>query len=620
MKVSDDELEKLLRETSVMEIKRVLVGRAMVPTLSQASKLRKHIQSLSSERKAIRLGIVHTYTSELLDPWLHFSAALNQLSLDIYHAPYGVTVQEAGEFSGLSAHTPDITLLLLTVEDLHPDLKLPTACITSSDRTNILREIQSGLHGMIRRFRDGVRGQIIVTLLPNPKPPGLGLYDAMAENSEIQWWSQAKGTLANDLRKNFSAVSYLDLDQISVNVGIKNFFDTRLWYSSAFPFATEGALALSNAITSMTAAIHLPRAKVIVTDADNTLWGGVIGEDGINGIALGPDYPGRVYVDFQKKLLCLQQRGFLLALCSKNNPEDVSEVFQNHPHQLLNDEHFAAQRVNWLPKPDNIASIAQELNLGLDAFIFVDDSDYECSAVRHALPEVEVVQVPSRPVEIPGCLDELARLEIVSLTAEDLEKTAMYTQERLRKTQLQSLTATGGSIDDYLISLNMRMTVGIDDSSLVARLAQLTQKTNQFNLTTQRYSETDISGMINSDRFSVYHFSLVDNFGSSGIVGLAIVEQISKKTARLDTFLMSCRVIGRLAEQAFLNTILRNQKSKGVTEFTAQYIPTRKNSLVENFLPLNGFEQSAQGQYVIRLHHDPDQLNNVFPISIEGPN
>jgi len=619
MKISDDQFEKLLVAPSIHDIKRELALRGMAPTLAQANKLRQHIQALPYDLKSVRLAIVHTYTSELLNPWLHVSAALNQLRLDIYHAPYGVTYQEADSTSALAAHKPDVTLLLLTREDLHPSFQMPAACINVSDRQDILNQVQQGLHGLVRRFRDSVGGQIIVTLLPNPSPPGLGLYDAMAEHSEDRWWNQIRTTVVSDLRGQFSGVSYLDLDQMVMRVGRNHFFDTRLWYSSVFPFSPAGAMAVCDGITSLAAAIHLPRAKVIAVDADNTLWGGVIGEDGMNGIALGQEYPGRAYQDFQKKLLCLQQRGFILVLCSKNNPEDVAEVFQNHPHQILKNEHFAAQRVNWLPKPDNLRSMAQELNLGLDAFVFVDDSDYECSAVRHAMPEVEVIQVPARPVEIPACLDALARLEVVSLTAEDLEKTAMYTQERLRKSQRERLAETGGSIEDYLKSLDMRMTIGRDDPSLVARLAQLTQKTNQFNLTTRRYSEEDISGMISGDHHSVYHFSLEDNFGSSGIVGLAIVEIGAGADARIDTFLMSCRVIGRLAEQAFLHAVMRDLKSRGVTQIVAEYIPTRKNVLVERFLPDNGFSASTDGRYCRDMREFvAGELHN-FPMTIEGP-
>jgi FkbH-like protein len=619
MKISDKQLETLLTARSAQALKSLLAQRNLVPSLAQASKLQQHISTFQEVRKTVRLGIVHTYTSELLDPWLHFSAALNQLSLDIYHAPYGVTLQEATTSSGLAEHSPDITLLLLTREDLHPALQMPAACIQLADKPGIHEQWQQALNRLVSRFRDTVEGRIILTFLPSPASPGLGLYDGMAENSETHWWNQIKAELTSNLRDNFSGVTYLDMDQLVMQIGYDNFFDKRLWYSSKFPFTPDGAFTISNAVTTLAAAIHLTKAKVVVLDADNTLWGGVIGEDGINGIALGQDYPGKVYVDFQKRILSLQQRGFILALCSKNNPDEVSEVLRRHPHQLLKDEHFAAQRINWLPKPDNLKSIAQELNLGLESFIFVDDSDHECSAVRYDLPEVEVIQVPSRLAEIPACLDALARLEIASLTWEDLEKTAMYAQERLRRSQREELAETGGSIGNYLKSLNMKMSVGLDDLSLVTRLAQLTQKTNQFNLTTRRYDEKDIAAKINDANTSVFHFSLADNFGDSGIVGMAIVERDSGNGALLDTFLMSCRVIGRMAEHAFLNTILRDLKSRGVEELSADYIPTRKNILVETFLPDNGFCQTESGRYVRHLLKSTLDLGSDFPINIEGP-
>ena len=619
MKISDNQFEKLLAMQSAQDVKSALALRAMVPSQQQAGKLR---QRLASQGLAIpvKLGIVHTYTSKLLDPWLHFTAALNELSLDIYHAPYGTTLQEASRKSGLFKHAPDLTLIMLTREDLHPAFQIPPACIKAADKQDIHEQTLLSLNGLIRQFRDTVAGHIIVTVLPSAGSPGLGVYDAMAEQSEAQWWSHIKADIAAHMREHFSGVSYLDLDQLVMQCGRDNFFDARLWYSSAFPFAQDGALAVSNAVTAIAASIHHTKAKVIVVDADNTLWGGVIGEDGINGIALGQEYPGRAFVDFQKRLLSLQQRGFILALCSKNNPEDLNEVLLNHPHQLLKNEHFAAMRVNWLPKPDNLRTIAEELNLGLDSFIFVDDSDYECSAVRHSLPGVEVIQVPSRPAEVPMCLDAVARLEIVSLTAEDLEKTAMYAQERIRKTRREQLSDTGGSIDDYLRSLNMKMTVRLNDLPSVTRLAQLTQKTNQFNLTTQRYSEKDIAEMINGDRFLVYHFSLADNFGNSGIVGLAIVAHDDARKAHLDTFLMSCRVIGRMAEQAFLSTIVSQLRTCGIEELSADYIPTRKNTLVERFLPENGFHKSGDGRYFsIFSSTDVGDLGEDFPITIEGP-
>ena len=618
MKLADSQLDNLLQADSVQEIKSILVLRRLVPSLPQAEKLRDHIEGLQASSQQVRLGVIHTYTSELLDPWLRFAAALNGLSLDIHHAPYGVTIQEAQEASALVQFRPDSTLLLLRREDLHPALQSPVVCLADNDREAVGAAAREALTQLVDRFRGCVGGQLIVTLLPDMAGPALGLYDGMAANSESRWWSDFGGAVADELREQFSGVSFLDLEQLLARVGRDHFFDARLWYSSVFPFSPDGCLTLATAIGDLLASLYHKRAKVIAMDADNTLWGGVIGEDGLNGIALGPDHPGRAYLDFQKRVLGLQQRGFILALCSKNNPEDVEEVFRDHPHEVLKHEHFAAERVNWLPKPDNLKSLAQELNLGLDSFIFVDDSDHECAAVRHALPEVEVVKVPARATEIPFFLDTVARLEITSLTSEDLRKTAMYAQERQRKSQLEQLAAGGGSVDDYLHSLGMRMSIGIDDDSLLPRLAQLTQKTNQFNLTTRRYTEQDMARKLRCDKTAVYHFSLADQFGDSGVVGLAIVERQDNGTAHLDTFLMSCRVIGRRAEQAFLRSIVGHLRAGGVTELSAEYVPTRKNVLVESFQPNNAFTESADGRYTTCVNDSAHDLDDNFPITIEG--
>lgn len=617
MKISDAQFDKLLAVHSSQELKSLLAARNMVPSPVQAGKLLAHLRSLDQPTVTLRLGIVHTYTSELLDPWLNYSAALNGLAVETYHAPYGVTVPEATPDSGLAKHKPDITLVLARREDLHPAFNTPMACIPESERASVAQSFEETILSLLGRFRDIVGGQIVLSLLPEANNPGLGLYDSMASQSETAWWSSIKHKLAGKLREGFSGITLLDMDLLLANVGRPNFFDQRLWYSSMFPFAPEGAIAVCDAVTSLGASLQLTRAKVIVLDADNTLWGGVIGEDGMQGIALGTEYPGRAFVDFQRRILALQQRGFILALCSKNNAEDLNEVLETHPHQILKAEHFAAMRVNWTPKPDNLRALAKELNLGLDSFIFVDDSDYECNAVRHSLPEVDVVQVPKKAVEVPYCLDSLARLQITSLTLEDQAKTAMYSQDRQRQSQMQELTSAGSSIDDYLLSLQMKMVIELDDLSHLPRLSQLTQKTNQFNLTTQRYDEQEMTHMIKGENYCVYHFSLSDSFGDSGIVGLAIIEKSGLK-ARVDTFLMSCRVIGRRAEQAFLSSILNNLLDQGIGELEAQYIPTRKNVLVETFLPDNGFDASSDGKYTINLSSLKRGSGN-FPIDIEGP-
>ena len=617
MRKTQNQFESLLAARSRGELRSLMGGSGVKVTLPQAQQLVAHARSLDPSAQPLRLGIVHTYTSDLLDPWLELAAALQGLELQTYHAPYGLSPHEAEPNSGLVTHRPDVTLLLLRREDLHPELGKPLVRFDRVQQETIAAEALERLRDVVSRFRAQKVGQIVLTILPAARSSELGIYDAQSERSESAWWANLKARVGQYLRESSQASLFLDLDDVLEQVGRSTFFDPRLWYSARFPFGAEAAREIARRVVGIGAVIKLPKAKVIVVDADNTLWGGIIGEDGIHGIALGPDYPGNAYLDFQRRLLDFQQRGFILALCSKNNPADVDQVLKEHPHQLLRDEHFAARRVNWLPKSGNLQALAEELNLGLDSFVFIDDSDHECAAVRQALPQVEVIQAPAQPVQLPGCLDSVARLEVLSLTAEDLVKTELYAQERRRRESKERAEQGGGDSRDYLLSLGMKMSIGVNDAAPLARLAQLTKKTNQFTLTTRRYNEQQVQEFIRSRDWLVAHFSLADTFGDSGIVGLALIHVVTPERAEIDSFLMSCRVIGREAESAFLHTLLRRLAETGIKEVVASYIPTPKNVLVENFLPEQDFEKCADGSYRRDLVKAPPKAESDFPIAVE---
>lgn len=593
MKKSRDPVADLTALSSRAQIRARLSASGEALTLSQAQQVAAHMQTFPDARIPVKLGIVRTYTTDLLDPWLDFEAALQGLAADVYHAPYGVTVQEAVPGSGLVRHEPDVTALMLRLEDLDPETGLPLASLDAARRQALSDRLCEQIVGLAHQFRSVIPGHILVSLLPAVRRPGLGGFDSMSDSGEAAWRYAMMGRIASTLQESVPSASLLDLDESLAEIGRAQFFDQRFWYTARFPFSPVAARDVARRIIAVAALRKLPKAKVIVLDADNTLWGGIIGEDGMQGIGLGPDYPGNCFVEFQRRLLDFQQRGFILAMCSKNNPLDALEVLQNHPHQVLRETHFAAMRINWEPKPQNIRSLAEELNLGLDSFIFVDDSHHECMAVRTELPQVEVIQTPSRPVDIPACLDLVARLEILSLTAEDREKTQMYVQERKRK----ELATASGDRASYLASLEMRLAVRLDDPGPLARLAQLTQKTNQFNLTTRRYDEAEVSARIASPDWIVAHFSLADIFGDSGVVGVAMVN-VTGQEARLDTLLMSCRVIGREAESAFLDALLRELRGRGVERLYAEFLPTRKNQLVENFLPEHRFVEQGDGRWL----------------------
>jgi FkbH-like protein len=584
--------------------------------LPQVQRLGAHAAALVPALQPLHVAIVHTYTSDLLDPWLNLSGALSGLEVRTYHAPYGLALQEAEPGSPLLAHEPDITILMLRREDLHPSLSMPITGMSADARQALSTESLAHVKDIVSRFRAQRVGHLVLTLLPSLTPPSLGLFDQQAESSEALWWSAFRHELSSWIRTSSPATLLMDLEEVALQVGRAQFFDRRYWHSAQFPFSAAAALEFTRRLMAVATVLKTPRAKVIVLDADNTLWGGVVGEDGVNGIALGPEYPGSAYREFQRRILDFQQRGFILAMCSKNNPADVDEVLQTHPHQILREAHFAARRVNWTPKPDNLLSLAEELNLGLDSFIFVDDSDHECAAVRARLPQVQVVQVPSRAVDVASCLDQVARLEVLSLTKEDLEKTAMYAQERQRREILDQASATGDDAGDYLTRLGMKMRVTLAPSAHLTRLSQLTKKTNQFNLTTRRYDEHQMQVFITSPDWLVADFSLADVFGDSGIVGLAMFRIVGSTSAELDTLLMSCRVIGRQAESAFLNALFGQLAHRGVDRILADYIPTPKNPLVKDLLPQHGFVRRSDGRYERSLNDQPPLPAGHFPIDV----
>jgi len=587
-------------------------------SLPEARVLTKRLNEEEPPTKAFRLAIIHTYTSDLLEPWLNFHAVVQGVDLKTYHAPYGLNLMESKKGSELHAHAPDMILFMLTLEDLHPEFSKPDFTFDLKRQDTLIDEAAKRLVDILTMFRANISARIVLTLLPPVMPPALGVYDIQSDYSESLWRASLKKQLIRTLNKTLDSSFFLDMDQLQAEVGGLHFFDFRFWYTSRFPFTPLAANEFCRRLVSlMTLSLH-PKAKVIALDADNTLWGGIIGEDGINGIALGPEYPGNTYVDFQRRLLDFQKRGFILVMCSKNNVDDVYEILENHPHQVLRKQHFAAVRINWLSKHENLLSLSAELNLGLDSFIFVDDSSHECDIIRTQLPQVHVIQTPSKPVEIPRCLDQVNRLEIFSLTEEDILKTQLYAQEKQRKQFKQNADTVGNDLSSYLASLKMHMHIDIDSKKNIVRLAQLTQKTNQFNLTTRRYSEQQMVDFVESKEWIVSSFSLNDIFGNSGIVGLAIFRKLSDKAIEIDNFLMSCRVIGRSAESAFLYAMLDYFATIGVTQFTACYIPTQKNNLVANFYMSHGFiKENQQDCYTRNLLTSPVDRNQFPPIEIE---
>jgi len=367
-------------------------------------------------------------------------------------------------------------------------------------------------------------------------------------------------------------------------VGHERSHHPKTWHMGSMRIGETALPALARYSMRYVKALMGLTKKCVVLDLDGTLWGGIVGEAGAEGIALGPTAPGIEYVEFQRALLDLTRRGVLLAVCSKNNPEDALPVIRSHPHMVLREEHFAAMRVNWNNKADNIAEIAEELNIGLDSLVFIDDNPNERELIRQLLPEVTTVELPRDPSLYRRMLEDMTDFDLLALTAEDEKRAARYQENAKRRAE----RGAAASLDEYLRSLQIRAEIGLASPDALGRLVQMFNKTNQFNLTTKRYQAEDVTRFLRSDAHRVYGLRVADRFGDHGLVGAAVV--LAEDGAwRIDSLLMSCRVMGLGVETAFLHRICADAAERSVPRLVGEYVPTRKNVPVKSFYADHGF-------------------------------
>lgn len=422
--------------------------------------------------------------------------------------------------------------------------------------------------------------------------------------------------LNHHLENKISAnVRLVDLGKVIANVGLEKSQDLRYYYSSKALYTIDFFKAYAKYIRPFIMSANGKTKKGIIFDCDNTLWKGILGEDGFDNIEMSEKTKdGAIFSEVQAIAIALNKQGILLGLCSKNNPGDVDEVIKTHPYMQLTDEYIIIKKINWLDKVTNLKEIAHDLNIGLDSLVFIDDSSFEVNLIRKQLPKVTVLHVPERLYEYPKMLREnLGLFYNLSLTVEDRKKIKMYKQQTKRKAALKEFA----DIEDYLAVLDLKMTIYQDYYSIIPRIAQMSQKTNQFNLTTKRYTEGDVRNFIENDDSQVFAFSVRDKFGDSGVTGLCITKFDEKRqTAEIDTLLMSCRIIGRNIEYTFIDSIIDMLKEKKVSVVKATYIKTRKNEQVKEFYDRCSFNlirstDSVRNYTVDISNYKPKQLNYI---------
>ncbi len=426
-------------------------------------------------------------------------------------------------------------------------------------------------------------------------------YDWMAPGAEGYALAAETGGTIDLIRSVNAAIRqdrppgsyFLDLELVSGMMGREAFYDPRRYYWTKQPFSERGVVRLAEHVVAGIRALTTGPKKVLVLDLDNTLWGGVVGETGPLGVALGDSPDGEAYRAFQKHARALSKRGIVLALASKNNEADGREPFEKNPDMVLSLDDIAAAEICWEPKGTTIRRIAQTLNLGLDSFVFVDDNPAEREQVRQAIPEVAVVDVPVEPAEYVRALQAGLWFETTGLTDADRERAAQYAVERQRR----ELQETAGSMEDYLRSLEMLADVREIDEADLMRVVQLLGKTNQFNLTTRRHTREDVVRMLDRPRSIGVTLRVEDRFGDHGLVGvlLAVPLDDTPEVLRVDTWLMSCRVIGRTVEEFTCADLIERAERMGYRRILGEFLPTKKNALVAELYDRMGFRRLDSG-------------------------
>jgi len=554
----------------------------------------------------MKIAFLTSFNSDMFKKDFERYLEKSNLKCDLFWNGYSLHEQLVfDENSRLYEFQPTLIFIHFEIESLLGDLAYDILSLKDKEREIKIEEAKIKLSAIVKKLTEKLTDSLIVIENFIPRSNSyLGVMDLNITCGLIEITNNLNYYLLS-LRQEFQNKIIINpYSELISKYGVDNCFDLRLYHLAKFPFAKKFYLNIFEHYTDIIKVITSPRKKCIVCDLDNTLWGGIIGQDGIENIQLGGSGLGEAYVQFQKLLLNFYRRGIFLAVCSKNNYADAIDVIDNHPDMILRKKYFACIRINWDSKPLNIKSIADKLNIGTDSLVFIDDNPAECELVKMQMPEVEVVNLAGDPDNYIEQLMKINSLQSVFITGEDLSRNLMYMVDIKRKLE----ETTYGNLNDYFKSLNMRAEISINTESFFPRVSQLTQKTNQFNLTTKRYSNEEINKFVTSGNYNVYTLRLIDKYGDNGIVVVAIIEKENDQWY-IDSFLMSCRVIGRQAETALLNTIIEDALKENVKMLRGNFIKSEKNAPAQEFYRMHNFIEKSNNYWELEL---PDQLKEHF--------
>lgn len=542
--------------------------------------------------ESVNVAFLGNCTTSYISQALYEECERFGITASIYNCPYNQYNQEIlNKGSGFYNSKPEITMLFLEGRLLFPDwYEFETLTEDSLKKTGFIQSELDLLTSTIENIHSNSSTKIVVNNFKIPYHSPLGILDGKYHpglknmiarlNYMLEEWASQR-----------EYVYVFDYTGLCAQFGTNNAEDPKMYYIAKNTVSFSFINILAREYMRYILPLKSKSKKCLVLDLDNTLWGGIAGEDGISGVNLDISGTGRSFYDFQKEIFALYQKGIILAINSKNNIEDAMAIINKHPHMILKQQHFSSIKINWKDKVQNLKDISQDLSIGIDSMVFFDDSPVERDFVKSMLPMVKVVDVPVDTSKYADTLKNIVEFEILKITDEDIKRNKMYDENRKRIESLQQY----GNLEDYLKSLDTKVIVEYANEYSIPRIAQLTQKTNQFNLTTKRYTQDNIADMVSSQDHLVFSCKATDKFGDNGVVGVCIIE-LGNTCAYIDTFLLSCRVLGRNIEYAFISKIASILEGKGINTIYGRYIKTDKNRVNENFYLQSGFTKLSSDE------------------------
>lgn len=551
--------------------------------------LKKNAKQPMDSLKEYKIAILGNCSTQHLATALKGYGYQEGYNLNIFDSDYNqIEAQIMDDTSELYNHKPDAVLLYMSTEKLYENF-----CETSPEqRENFADFTMQKINNYWQTLNSKIKTNILQFNFIEIDDRTFGNYGNKTPSSFLFQLRKLNFTLmelANQTKNAF----LIDLSTIQNTYGRQAVHDDKLYYIAKMPLSTNILPEVSKQVLDVIQALNGKFKKCAILDLDNTLWGGVIGDDGLKSIQIGELGLGHAFSEFQMWLKELKNRGIILAVCSKNNENIAKEPFEKHPDMILKLDDISMFVANWEDKATNIKYIQETINIGMDSIVFIDDNPFERNLVKGMIPDITVPELPEDPALYLSYLKSLNLFETASYSENDKDRTKQY-QAEVGRTTMQS---NFQNFDDYLKSLEMQSTVHPFEEFEIPRISQLTQRSNQFNLRTIRYTEAEIEQIANDDKYLTLSFSLKDKFGDYGLISVVIAEKQDEKTLFLNTWLMSCRVLKRGMEEFIINKVLEMAKENGFSKVTSEYIPTPKNAMVEKMYAKLGFADLGGGKF-----------------------